>query len=175
VLPTPGTAFLTPASQDAAPDPSDQGTEPIQAGAVAGYGVIVEPSLDNCSQPPAHVGHREVHATHELGFDRLQLRAHALGDRLSLDRKRSLPRRPAVVREAEEVERFRLAQTTLGSTFRRKTAELDQACFVRVQFQAELGKSPPKLLEAALGVGTVLEPHDEIIRVTNDDDVALRV
>ena len=63
----------------------------------------------------------------------------------------------------------------LGSAFGRKAAELDQACFVPVQFQAELRTSPPKLLEAAFGVGTVLEPHDKIIRVADDDDVAFGV
>jgi len=77
------------------------------------------------------------------------------------------------VREAKEGERFWLAQATLGSAFRREPAELDQTGFVWVQFQAELGEALPEFLEAAFGVFTVLEPHDEIIRVPDDDHIAL--
>ncbi len=79
------------------------------------------------------------------------------------------------MREAQEGERLWLAQTTLGSAFGREAAELDQAGFLWMQFQAELGEAPPEFLEAAFGIGAVLEPHDEIIRVPNDDDIALCV
>jgi hypothetical protein len=78
-----------------------------------------------------------------------------------------------LVREAQEGKRFWLAQSTLGSTFRRKAAELDQARLVWMQDQAELGEALPKFSEAAFGVGTMLEPHDEIIRISDDNHVAL--
>jgi hypothetical protein len=108
-------------------------------------------------------------------LDLVELGPHALGGRLALDRKRSSPRFPALVREAEEGKRFWLAQATLGSAFRRQAAEFDPAGFLWMPFQAELGEAPPKLLEAPFGIGTVLEPHDEISRVPDDDDVALGV
>jgi hypothetical protein len=154
------------------PGATDLRAELVQARAVAGYGVIVKPTLDNRSQPLAHRGHRPVHTALKRRVDRMQLRPQALGGRLTLDRKRSLPGRPAGVREAQEVERFRLSLTPLGAAFGRKAAEFEQAGFVGVQFQAELDEPPPEFLEATLGVGTVLEAHDGIIRVPDEDHLA---
>jgi hypothetical protein len=76
------------------------------------------------------------------------------------------------VREAEEGERFWFAQPTLGPTFDREAAELEQAGFLWMQFQAELNETPPEFLEAAFGVVALLEPHDEIICVPDENDLA---
>ena len=137
--------------------------------------MVVKPSLDNCPQPLAYFGHRAVHEASQLSLDLLQLGPHALSDGFAFDRKRPLPSLPALMGEAKEVERFWLAQSTPGSAFGREASEFDQARFVWMQFQAELGEALLKILETAFGIGTVLEPHDEIIRVPNDDDVALSV
>jgi hypothetical protein len=115
-----------------------------------------------------------VQAALKLRLERVQLRPQALGSRLTLDRQRPLPGHSAGVRETQEVERFRLSLTPLGSSFGRKTAEFDEAGFVRVPFQAELDQPPPKFREATLGVGTVLKPPDEIIRVPDEDPLADR-
>ena len=79
------------------------------------------------------------------------------------------------MREAEKGERFWFAQPTLAASFGRKAAELEQAGFLWMQFQAELSKSPPEFLKAAFGIVTMLEPHDEIICVPDDDYLALCV
>jgi len=73
-----------------------------------------------------------VHAPPQLLFDLLQLGSHTLRDRLAFDGERSLSGLPAIVREPQEVERLRLAQPSLRSTFRRVSAELDESRFVRV-------------------------------------------
>jgi hypothetical protein len=116
-----------------------------------------------------------VQESDELSFERLQLRPHALRDGLALHRKQPFPCGPTIVREPKESKRFRFPQTTLAPPFGRKTAKLDQACLVRVECQAKLLKAFPKFSETAFGVGAVLEPHDEIIRIAYDDHIALCV
>jgi hypothetical protein len=137
--------------------------------------MVVEPSLDNRPQPLAYRRYLVVHQASQPSLDLLQLGSHALGSRFALDRKRPSPCLPALVREAEEGERFWLAQSTLVSAFDREAAELDQAGFVWMQVQAELREAPSEFLKAAFGIGAVLEPHDEIVRVPDDDRIALCV
>jgi hypothetical protein len=151
---------------------ADLSAELVQARAVAGDGMVVEPTLDNYPQPLAHLRHRGVHEAVQPSFNLVQLRPHALGGGRTLDRKRPPPRLPALMREAQEGERFWLAQSTLGPAFSREATELQQTRLVRMQDQAELGETLPEFAEAAFGILTVLEPHDEIIRVPNDDDIA---
>jgi len=69
------------------------------------------------------------------------------------------------VREAEEVERFRLAQAPGRPVAGGEPPELDQPGLVRVQLQPELREPLPKPGQEPLGVVTVLEPDDEIVRL----------
>ena len=134
--------------------------------------MVVEPSLDNRPQPLAHLGYGRVHQAVQAEFTLLQLGPQALESRLTLDRKRPPPGLRALVRAAKEGERFWFAQPPLGSTFRRVAAELDQAGFLWMQLQAELGEALPQFLEAAFGIVAMLEPHDEIICVPDENDLA---
>src|SRR5207302_2182112 len=63
--------------------------------------------------------------------------------------------------EAQEIERLRLACTTLLSVYGRDAPELSQARFVRMQFQPELPQTIPPFLEEPLRIGSVLEPQHE--------------
>jgi hypothetical protein len=105
-------------------------------------------------------------------LDLLQLGPQTLGSRLTLDRKRPVSRLRAWMREAEEGERFGLAQPPLGATCGREAAPFEPTGFLGMQGQAELGEALPEFLEAAFGIVSMLEPHDEITRVADDDDVA---
>jgi hypothetical protein len=58
------------------------------------------------------------------------------------------------------------------SVFGCEAPELNQARFIRVQFQPELSQALLPFLKEALGIGSLLEPHDDIIRVPHDYDVA---
>jgi len=106
--------------------------ELVQASTVAGDRVVVEPTTDHRTQPWANLDYRIVHALPQPLLDLLQLGPHALGNRFSFDRERSLPGRSAIVREAQEVERLRFAQASPGSAFGRVATELDESGFVRV-------------------------------------------
>jgi hypothetical protein len=116
-FPRPGTATLAAPPQGSQPELTYLCAETVQTGAVARYSMVVKPSLDYRTQPPAHLGQGLMQPLPQPLTEGLQLGAHPLACRLSLDRKRPLPRRPAVVREAEEGERFRLALTALAASF----------------------------------------------------------
>ena len=73
------------------------------------------------------------------------------------------------MREAQEVERLRLALAPLARAFGRIAAELDQSGFVRVQLEAELLQAFRKFSQKAFGVRSILESHDEIVGVADDD------
>lgn len=79
------------------------------------------------------------------------------------------------MREAEKIEGSRFPVATLPSVLRRKAAELQQAGLVRVQFEGELTKSLPQFFQEPLRVCLALEPHEEVIAITNDDHLAGRI
>ena len=134
--------------------------------------MVIEPALDHLAKPASCVLHVHVQATQQLRFDLLQLGSHLLGNRLAFDGERPLPRLATHVGEAEEVERFRFTLTALVSAFSHIAAELDQARFLRVEFQSEFEKAVPEFSETAFRISLFLEPDDEVIRVTDDDHVA---
>ena len=52
--------------------------------------------------------------------------------------------------------------TPLASAFNRITAELNQAGFLRVEFQSELVKPVSEFSETEFRIGLALEPDDEV-------------
>ena len=79
------------------------------------------------------------------------------------------------MREAEEVERLRLAQTPLCSAPGSTPPKLDQPRLVRMQVQPEprqpltkLDQEPPRIL-------FILEPDDEVVSEPHDDHITVRV
>jgi hypothetical protein len=76
------------------------------------------------------------------------------------------------VREPQKIERLRLALASPLSIFGCEAPELNQGRFIRVQFQPELTQALLPFLKETLGIGSLLEPHDDIIRVPHDYYVA---
>jgi hypothetical protein len=70
--------------------------------------MVVEVALHDRPEPLPRLRHRFVPAPSELLLNLLQLPPQALGDRPALHGKVPLPVLPAEMREAQEVERFRL-------------------------------------------------------------------
>ncbi len=73
-------------------------------------------------------------------------------------------RRTADMREPQEVERFRLPESTLPAVAGRKAAELDEASLVLVQLERELCESLAKIAPEALGLSPMLEPNHDVGR-----------
>jgi hypothetical protein len=109
-----------------------------------GHGMTV-PRNSEVTKMPAHHGLQPradfrngvVHAPPQFGFHLLQLGLHTLANRLPKHQKPPSLRLPADVREAEEAEGLRLAQTGALSVLCRMASELDQPRLLRVQLQLE--------------------------------------
>jgi len=79
------------------------------------------------------------------------------------------------VREAQEVERLRLAFATLAPILFRKAAKLDDSRLVGMQLKAKVRKSVAQLRQEPLCFISVLESSYEVIRKANDDDLSARL
>jgi hypothetical protein len=97
--------------------------------------MVLKVASDDGSQPFARASQRFMHALPQLPLDGLELGAHLLCRRLPPDNKaRTVPGFPTGMREPQEIERLRLAFSTLPSIRYGKSAELDQSRFLRVEF-----------------------------------------
>src|ERR1035441_9591066 len=142
--------LLTAAAQNVPPHAKHPFSEHAEAVQIPGYCVVVEVALHNCAEPCAGVRNSVVHTCAELLLDLLQLSPHTLADRHALHAKTSVPVFSADVREAQKIERLRLAFPSSRPIFFGEPPELNQTRFVRMEFQPELGQSFPKVLQQTL-------------------------
>jgi len=169
-IPDPSPLAATP--QCAEPQSLDRRPKLVETREVSGHGVVIEPALDHLAQPASCVPYVHMQAAQQFRFDLLQLGSHLLGNRPAFDGERSLSRLPTDVGEAEKVKRFRFSLSPLVSAFGRIAPELDQASFLRVEFQSEFEEPVAEFSETAFRIGLFLKPDDEVIRVTDNDHVA---
>ena len=66
--------------------------------------------------------------------------------------------------ETQELEGFRLPLTAPSPVLRGVPPKLQQTRFVRVQRQAKLTQPLPQGFQKLLGIRSVLEPNDEVVR-----------
>src|SRR5260370_34804218 len=98
-------------------------------------------SRDYRPQPRAHFSHSMVHSFTQFRFDFLQLRSFPLTHRAPIDREHSAALLATNVREAQKVECLRLPFATPLSPSGCIVAKLDDARFLGMQFQFELGET----------------------------------
>ena len=79
------------------------------------------------------------------------------------------------MREAEEVESFRLPLPSLFAFPGRASAKADQPGLGWMQRQFELAQTFLQVLQERPGLGLMLKAGDEIVRVADDDHVAMRL
>ena len=79
------------------------------------------------------------------------------------------------MREAEELERLRLAEPTGLAVTGGVPSELDQPRLLGIQLQTELREPVAKLSPEPLSVLPMLKPHHEVISPAHDDHIAMRV
>src|SRR5260370_33959886 len=124
-------------------------------------------------KPLTNFGHSMMHSFAKFRFDFLQLSAFPLAHRPPQRREHPVASLLATdVGEAKKVECLGLPLSTSLSIIRCVKAELDDARFLGMQFQFELGESLRQLLMKPLGVRLVLKTHDEVISPTDDYNVA---
>ena len=115
-----------------------------------------------------------MHTPPQLDLDPLQRRLHALANRLPKHHEPTLPRLPADMLEAEEIEGLRLAQTSALSVRRRMASELDQPRLFRVQLQLELLHTLFQFRPEPFGIVFELEPNQGVVGITHHDYIAVR-
>src|SRR5215471_7322964 len=116
-----------------------------------------------------------MHASPQFLFQGPQLSLQPLAHRLSQDREVPLPGPSANVREAQEVERLRLAFATLAPILFRKAAKFDDPRLVGMQLKAKVRESVAQLRQEPLCFIPVLESCHEVIRKANEDDLSARL
>ncbi len=103
----------------------------------------------------------------------LELAAKPLGYRLSLDGEApSLACGCTDVGKTEKVKSLRLTLALPFAAGCSKLSELNEPCFLRVQAKAQSAHPPFNIPEKPLGLRLVLKPHDKVIAVSNDDNIA---
>ncbi len=100
---------LRPSVQSPQPYPFQDVGEASQEAGACRDGIVVQPSVDDPSQPPRDLVEIVVPAPPQNLRDALRRAAHPLCSGLASEPEPSAPGRPAVVREAQEVERLRAA------------------------------------------------------------------
>ncbi len=147
----------------------------MQAVEVSRYRVVVEVALDDRSKPLPRARYRIMPTLPELLLEFLQLLPQTLADRLPLHGKVSPPALPADVREAQKVERLRLAFSSSFPVEFGVPPELDPARLVRMQFQPKLPQPFPEVLQKAVGFRLRLASEDRVVGLPHHDHVSPRV
>lgn len=127
-------------------------------------------SLHEPPKPAALLGNGVVSAQPERGSHLGQLGPHPFRDGLALDPESSVLPLPAVVGEAEEVERLWSPVATRPPVPCGVPPELDQSCLVRVQLQVELVDEPLTPTELHLAIFLAFHRNGE-----NSDAIATMV
>ena len=166
--------LLAPPFERVMPEMTDREAEVSQCVPVARYSEVSDMPTHNRFQPLADFRNRIMHTPPQLDLDPLQRRLHALANRLSKHHEPSLPRLPADVLEAEEIEGLWLAQSSALSVGRRMASELDKPRLLRVQLQLELLHSFFQFRPEPFGIVFELEPKQGVIGVTHNDYIAVR-
>ena len=114
-----------------------------------------------------------MHPPTEFDLDLRQLGPHPLRVRLATDDVAVVFTCPTtVVGQAQEGEGFRFPFTLLPSIRCSVTTKLDQASFLRMEFQPKGGESFAQLCETSPRFGFTLEADYEVVSITDDDDLA---
>src|ERR1700730_950481 len=165
---------LTAVLENAPPQPLELSAEDADARAVAGHTVITDMAGNHRTQIGTLLRDRQVHASPEFGFHRLELPLQSATHRLPPHRKPTLPGLRTAVRETEEVEGVGLSLAPRPPLLSRVAAKAEQTRLVGMQLQAELREATAQRVEKLLGFMPLLESNDEIIHLAHHDHIPAR-
>src|SRR6266508_4372658 len=132
--------FLTSTPQRPTPVTDHVKAKRRQRVQVRRHTIVPIVSRDYRPKPLAHFSHSMVHSFAQFRFDFLQLSSFPLTHRAPIDREHSAALLATDVGEAQKVECLRLPFATPLSIVCCVVAKLDDACFLGMQFQFELGE-----------------------------------
>ena len=128
---------LGPSPEGTQEQPLAEVYEPLKISTTAGYGVVVEPAVDDPAQPRSRFVPVVVPPLAECVPDPPQGAVDPFPGWFATDPEPALPRLVAMVRHAEEVECLRLSLPPSPAVRLCEPAELDEPGLVRVQFQCK--------------------------------------
>ena len=138
--------------------------ERAQRRSVHGHSVVTEMAQQDQAQIRSLFPNGRVHASPQFFFQSPQLRLPPLAHRLSQYREMPLPSFTAAMRKAQEVERFRLASTTVSSIVFGVAAKLDDPCLVGMQLEAKPREALAQFRQEPLCFRSMLESRNESSR-----------
>ena len=138
--------LLRAPAQGAQKHASDRENECLESTRCAGDSVVVQPSVDDSSEPSGHFVFAPVHSLSELFLDAPEGASHPLSGWLAPDPESPSQGFGAEVRHAQKVEGFRFALPAFLSVCSRKPSELDEPGFVGMHVQPEMGEPFPQRL-----------------------------
>ena len=162
---------LTSTQQGMPPSAAYLTEKPRQPIHVSRHRVVVQISCNHPVQPFTHDRNWFVTTPHQRFSNRCQRCTHPFLYRQPDDMEICTVI-PTAVREAEEVECFRLSCFPLPALLRSESTKSDQPRFVGVEFQFELGKAHAHCCKKAPCFSFVLKPHDAIVCIAHKDDIA---
>jgi len=169
------TAFLTPPPEGMQPCVGKLPAHDLQRPDVPRYRMVVEVALKDRAKPFSLFRYRQVASLHEASPDLFQLRSHPLADAFAPDVGIPLLGLAEVVGEAEKVECLRFAFAMLASPECGVFAEINEPRLFGMQLQGELVQPLSEVLKETLRVPLLLEPHDTVVRVSDDHHIAASV
>ena len=130
----------------------------------------------HAGQPPSLLRDGLMPAALELVLDLRQLRPHPFRDRDTPDPEPPVLRRRADVREAQEVERLRLAQTPrLPIAGRRSRPNSISRVLSGCSSSPNFANRSRSSTRNRCASSSMLETDDEVVRETHDDHITVRV
>ena len=165
---------VPPAAECAVPVPGDLRPEGEHTLDIAGDSMIVHVPLHHPAEPPGHISDAGMHLSAQLLSNGLEFGPKTLGNGLASNGEAfPVTGSTADVSKTQEIECLRLALTKTTPTGFGIGAEFDQARFIRVEGEAETSEAVLEVLQESFRFPAVLESQDEIVRVSDDDDITL--
>jgi hypothetical protein len=127
------------------------------------------------SEPSTSFAHRAMHAAAQLQLDCCQARPHPLRHRATPHLELSTPGSSTDVRHSQKIERLGWTVTTVLPVRFGIPPKLDQSRFLRMQRQTEMRESFRQCCPKSLRIFSVLECEDDIVGVTNDKHLPIRL
>src|SRR5262245_53694276 len=136
--------------------------------------MILVVSPDNLPKPCSDLSRTMMLPELKLGPDGSELRDHPLLRRNPPDNEWSAGELATEMGKTQKREGLRFPFATPLPSSCSEPPKLDQSCFVRMQFQTELGQPFSKFFQEPLSFCPVLKAHHQIVGVTDNNDIASR-
>ena len=163
-------------AQVATPHPNHFGAEPPKGPAVGRDSEVRKIPADDAAEPLTLFVDGVMPPTSQHLLHGLECCTYPLWVAATGQQEVTSSRRPTGVEKAKETKRLRrTALSSLRPRRPRVASEFDEARLVGVQFESESAQSFAQLVPKPLRIVLVLKAHHEVVSVSRDDNVTVRM